>query len=148
MPAIETTLRDDLTAVVNGALGDSAEALATYDEIPELEGLPEGRLDAYVFPGGRTVVKADRLGRELRITCYVVLQERLPRGPERNNRIDALMGVADEIEQAIVDSTVVPFVEFEDGATGRPPYDLDAMREAGVFRTVLSPVFLTFAEAA
>jgi hypothetical protein len=142
MPAIETTLRDEMAAVVKAAAVDLV--VKTYDELPSAEELPPGETRVYCYPGPRSVVKADRDGRELRIVCYAYLTERLSPDATRDDRTDELMSLADTLEKSFTEMDA--FVEYENGDIGRPPYDLDRLREQQVFATTLQPVFIAFAE--
>ena len=147
MPALETTYRDDLADLVTVALGAvGSNVVATYDDVVEAENVTEGTIECRVYPGPRTAVLDDRGGTQVRVTCYVALYDRLPRDEdERNSRIDTLMSLMGTLELGVA-SGDMPFVEFENGETGRDPYDLEKLREQNLFASVLQPVFLEVTE--
>ena len=144
MASLETEFRDDLAGLIAAEI-QSAKVHSVYYEVPDISNLKPGVLEVYVFPGPRVVVAADRVGSEVRITCYAHLIQKLPVSGARGQRIDELMQAAGDLEKAIANSEL-PFVGFDDGETGRQPYDVERLASQSCFATTLSPTFVTLVE--
>ena len=146
MPSTEKTLIDGVAAVLANALASyRPNVSAKYVQDIRSKELGADRLHAFVSPGVRVVVAADRNARELRHTLSVVLMRRLPVGDARDEAYDECLLAAEAAEAALSSAETPALVEFGNGDSGREVIDIEAAQEQRVFATVLQPTYAEYA---
>jgi hypothetical protein len=142
MASSEYELRDQVATVIgNAALSLPVLVSAQWSARVSLESLATDRVTIIVTPGTRGVVQADRVGRQLRLTCRVHVF--YPNVSDTD--FEDMFAFVDELENLFVNQSTLDFLVFEDGESGRDSYDQESY-ENGVFYTLLEPAFAAYSD--